>query len=303
MRRFIMRALVVGVVFGVALAAQRREPDVAANSDRTLLEVDRALAQAIGKADNAAVGTLLDENFTWTDRTGRIRNKAQVLEDLTIPPDSKSDSDTHVRVRDYSQLGIVTGIHRISAQNADVSFLRIWVKRKAGWRAFLYQGTTIAAQAPAQEAAAGSGGAGSSDCKNPCKFAPFEPKTEAAQQVIAAWQAVENAVKDPDPDIWTKYIGDEFEFVPKEDGHPINKAERIATLKKQKQTGTRTPIGEAELMHVWVFGNTAVQVGNQLTPAGSVPYHCTRVWIKRDGRWQLVFSQQTTVKQSIVATR
>jgi hypothetical protein len=296
MRRLVEAAIAVSAMCVVLFATQ---PDKSApgKGGQAVLRADHALVQAIARADKPAAEPLLDDHFAWTDRTGKTRTKAQLLDDLSALA-REVDSDTDLSVHTYGRVAIVTGVHRISAQNANVRFLRVWVEQKAGWRAFLHQGTTIAAPpTSAQQASSGSGVASATDCENPCRFAPFEPKTAAARQVIAAWQAVENAVKDPDPDSWTKYIGDEFEFVPKEDGRPVNKAERIATLKQQKQTGTRTPIGEAQVMHVWVFGNTAVQVGNQLTPTGAIPYHCTRVWVKRGGRWQMVYSQQTTVKQ------
>jgi hypothetical protein len=51
-------------------------------------------------------------------------------------------------------------------------------------------------------------------------------------------------------------------------------------------------------MVVHVFGNAAVMTDRQQPTAGGSPYQAMRIWIKRDGRWQLIYSQQTTIEGS-----
>src|ERR1035437_2796912 len=46
---------------------------------------DQDLVQALARNDKAAVGRLLDDDFTWTDAQGRTLTKMQVLENLPVP--------------------------------------------------------------------------------------------------------------------------------------------------------------------------------------------------------------------------
>jgi hypothetical protein len=48
-------------------------------------------------------------------------------------------------------------------------------------------------------------------------------------------------------------------------------------------------------MALWVFGNAGVMAADQESPAGEM-LRTTRIWAKRDGQWQLAFSQQTLVQ-------
>lgn len=300
MRRLVTSALVIGVVCGGAAAAQERKPGAAVNGDRAVLEADQAVGRAIRAADKTAAGALLDEQFTWIDRAGKSRTKAQVVQDLTTPA-SGTDGDTDVKARSYGQVGVVTGTHRISAQNVDVRFLRVWVKRPAGWRALVHQGNTILANVPPtqQGPAVGAGG----DCENPCRSIPYKPKTAAEQEIIASYQALETAVATHDADAWAPHFADEFVVIGR-DGHATAKPERIAAIKKQKEAGAPTNPGPLQSMQMWVFGNAAVMTSHHVTASASkTPYRVTRVWVKRDGRWQMAYSQQTTIQQPAGTTQ
>jgi len=48
-------------------------------------------------------------------------------------------------------------------------------------------------------------------------------------------------------------------------------------------------------MALWVFGNAAVMSADEERPSGEM-LRATRLWAKRDGQWQLAFSQQTLVQ-------
>jgi len=75
------------------------------------------------------------------------------------------------------------------------------------------------------------------DCQNPCKTLPFKPKTEAEQAIIASWQALETGVTNHDASSWSPHIAEEFVMLGSTNDHPLSKADRIATLNLQKQTG------------------------------------------------------------------
>ena len=117
----------------------------------------------------SVVGKLLDADFAWTDAEGKTQNKAKTLEDLSaFATDSQGEMD--VKTLYYGRLEIVSGTRH------DARFLRIWVKRPSGWRAFVDMDTPIPAQGRgAVGGIAGQGRGG--DCVNPCKTAPYTPKT------------------------------------------------------------------------------------------------------------------------------
>jgi len=166
MRRFITRVLAAGVALGVMLAAQTGRHVIAAADDPSLLQIDNEFVQAAAKDDKAAIGKLLDTDFTWTDADGKTRARADVLKSLPTPA-LGNETGAQLKPRTYGQVSAV-----MSSRDR-VHVLRIWVKRPAGWRLIVYHEVALGQQA---SAAAGSG---VNDCQNPCKTVPFKPKTEA----------------------------------------------------------------------------------------------------------------------------
>ncbi|HET7750281.1 MAG TPA: nuclear transport factor 2 family protein, partial [Terriglobales bacterium] len=100
-------------------------------------------------------------------------------------------------------------------------------------------------------------------------------------------------------DEWARHVGDEFVFNIKENGNPLTKADRVATIRRQSSSSQVTDIGAVvpDSMDVRVFGNTAVMRDTQQPTVRARPYRAMRIWVKRDGRWQLVYSQQTTIEK------
>src|ERR1700746_790645 len=64
-----------------ALAAQ----NAATEAERPALEADHAFLEAVAKGDHAALDTLLDMGFTWTDATGRTLTRPQVVREIPKP--------------------------------------------------------------------------------------------------------------------------------------------------------------------------------------------------------------------------
>lgn len=282
MRRFATRALAVGVAFGGMLVALASKTVPAAEDDQAVLQADHALVQAIGKADKTAVGELLDANFTWTDSDGKTQDKAQVLQ--ALPALAIGDqSGLDVKERTYGQVGAVT------ASRGKTYVLRVWVKRPAGWRALVYHQVKLLEQPPA------AAGSGVNECENPCKTIPYKPKNEAEQGVIASWQALETGVTAHDADAWAPHIAEEFVMLSSNNDHPLTKADRIATLNKQKQTGVGSAPAPLVSARMFDFGETVVMTC-QHQPHRGKPIHVSRVWIKRDGQWVLSISYQTAIQ-------
>ncbi|MCU1315783.1 MAG: hypothetical protein JWN63_1105, partial [Candidatus Acidoferrum typicum] len=71
MRRFVTSVLAAGVALGIMLAAQSGRHAMAAADEPSLLQIDNEFVQAAAKDDKAAVGRLLDSDFTWTDADGK----------------------------------------------------------------------------------------------------------------------------------------------------------------------------------------------------------------------------------------
>jgi ketosteroid isomerase-like protein len=277
---------------GLALAL-KNSTLLAADEEPPALLSDHLLIQAMAKGDKSAADALLDSEFTWTDRSGRTRARTEVLPDLKL---LAAGSESDLELRKFDQILLITGNRHASSQNAGVRFARVWIKRPSGWTALIYQETAIADKPPATRAGFGSPSGGASvDCDNPCKNVPYEPEGAAEQEVVAMWQAVERTVLTNDVDAWTPNFTDEFVFVTPDGGPPLHKADRIAMIRELKRTNTTLIPAQVDSMKVWVLGDAAVMRSEHKPHHGKM-LHVTRVFVKRDGRWQITFGQQTTVE-------
>ncbi|MBZ5700471.1 MAG: nuclear transport factor 2 family protein [Acidobacteriia bacterium] len=295
------RILATGALFAVsilpasAFGTPNEKAATADTAETAVMQADLALVQALEKGDRPALAGLLDEEFTWTDLEGQILAKAQVLQELPQLIASK----TNQQLRNYGTVIFFTGTGQLAEEN--IRFVRVWVKRPAGWRALLQQDTVIVGKTAAPQATVPAG----TRCENPCTTVPEMPQEPAAREVVASWQALEAAVNRRDADGWAAHVADEFVFNVKDNGNPLTKADRIATIKKQAQGASTTDIGTVlpGSMTVWVFGETAVMADVQQPTIGGDPYRAMRIWVKRDARWQLVYSQQTIIRRPAQAAR
>lgn len=291
MRGFVTHALLVGVVCGAAFVAMTGRSLAAGDDEMVLFRADQSLAQAVGKADKAAVGALLDENFEWTDANGKTWNRAQVLQSLaSFKIESEADW-TH----SYSHVGVVLNIHH------SPRFAHIWVKRPEGWRAFVFLDTPIPV-APATPAPAAHYDA-NSVCNNPCKTLPYKPTTAIDQTILTTWLKGKVAEWHPDPDVWSGPTGDEFMIIndlPRLKDGIAMKSERVAQMVKAKEQGVvGVPGDPVTSMRMSDFGGDSVVIVSHHVPRnGGKPYYNVRVWVLRNGGWQIVISQQTTIKDA-----
>jgi hypothetical protein len=170
-----------------------------------------------------------------------------------------------------------------------IHVLRLWVKRGTNWRLLVYHEVS---QADTAQSASGTGVA---ECQNPCKTVPFQPKNESEQAVLAAWQALETGVTTHDASAWSPHVDDSFVTVSSSSDHPVFKADRIATLNLQKQTGYPSAPAPLVSAQMFDFGNTIVMTCLH-QPYHGKPVHVTRVWLKRNGQWLMAISYQTTIQ-------
>jgi len=294
MRRLIAGAIAVAAVAAGIWAAQtwaaQKSKAGAADTDQAVLSADQSLRRALAGGDKIAANILLDRRFAHTDRTGRSLAKPLVVLDPASFAGAADAED--VKVRRYGRIAVVTGTSGLSAKGGTF-FVHVWLKRRPGWRALAYHDNPIGTEtAPL----AGVSPAAPAACDNPCKRVPYQPKTPAEQDIVAAFQAIETAVTSNDAEAWTRHIADEF-VVYRSNSTPRVKADRVAFIEKQKESGTPTRVGELTAMQLFVFGDSALMTANHAYADGQRPaYRVTRLWVRRDGRWQMALSQQTTIE-------
>lgn len=291
--RLLTRALfsLLGSCAALTLANLLFPVSAAAQSEVQL--ADHAFAAAIFNLDQNLVAQSLDPEFTWTDRTGKTHEKTEVLSSLSS---LARNADDDVQILNAGNAVLIRGSHPLTAQNASVRFVRIWVKRPDAWQLLIYQETNKAEKNPEKRSGFGAPSNGAPvSCENPCKTIPFKADNPAEQEVASMWQAVERTVLTNDVEAWTPNFTDDFLFVPPDGGSPLNKADRIAMITELRRTNTTLIPAEVTSMKIWVFGGAAVMRSEHKPLHGKV-LHVTRLFEKHRGRWQIAFGQQTWVE-------
>jgi len=280
-KAFILGVLVFGFVFVGMFVSRSLSPAVLAGEDQSILQADHEFVQAAAKGDTSTVGKVLDADFTWTDADGKTRTRVEVLASLPTPA-LGNEKGADVLQQTRSQVGAVM------SSREQTHVLRIWVRRPAGWRLLVYHEVILGRQAP------GPSGSGVNDCENPCKSVPYKPRNEAEQGIIASWQALETGVTNHDAAAWAPHIADEFVMLGSSNDHPLSKADRIATLNLQKQTGHGSAPAPLVSAQMFDFGDSVIMTC-QHQPYTGKPVHVSRLWIKRNDQWVMSISYQTTV--------
>lgn len=270
------------LAWSLALLALTVPGAATARGEEAARAADGALQRALSACDMAGVPGVLDERFVWTDASGRRRDKNAVVQEACLRAPAPAEN---VSTRLYGSLALVTGVRT----EPPVRVLRIWLNEGRGWRALAFQETKPSAPAAGARAAAPQTPPREDD-------APFAAPGSPEAAVVAAFQAMEAAIVANDVEAWSPLVADEFLLIGQRyTGQPNTKAERIATLTKQKATGAKTTPARMQEMTVRVFGDAAVMTTQQAQASGGLS-RGTRFWVKRDGRWQLVISQQTPVE-------
>jgi len=287
-----LRRLVIAAIAAVAVAALAAGTLVIA---RTAPADDEPAAQAahraflanLAKGDRKAVGAALDRRFTWTEAEGKTFSRREALKVFpTLVAANQRDSD--VQTHFYGRVLSVRGSHD------NGRFLRVFVKRRHGWKAFVLLETPIAASiGPASvEQAAGAG-----DCDNPCRTVPYAPRTPLENDILTAWQRTKMLEWQPDAAQWANFIADEFMII--NNTTVRHKEERIAIAKRQQDAGIGAPGDPVTSMRIYGFGTKSALMISQHTPyRGGKPYTNVRIWVLRDNRWQLALSQQVAIQSA-----
>jgi len=138
-------------------------------------------------------------------------------------------------------------------------------------------------------------GAGMSDCENPCKDIPFHPETPSEKEVIASWQGVMRAMALKDAGAYAPLIAEEFLATDTHHDRAYSKADRIEQINKQKQSGVQSVPPPLVSARMFDFGDTVMMIAREQR-ANAKAYFNTRMWVKREGRWQMLFSFNTRIE-------
>ena len=286
MKCLVKHALVGGIVC-FAITAFSSSHCSASGADQEVLETDRALVRLLSLGDKAsphdylALDELLDEEFTWIDSNGKSLSKPEALKNFP----ALANPDVGLQEHTYGRSAVVR------ANRGRAQVIRVWARRASGWRLMLYQEVTLVVKSEPPVA----DGAGISNCENPCKDIPFHPETPSEKEVIASWQGVMRAMAHKDADAYAPLIADEFTATDTHHDRAYSKADRIEQINKQKQSGVQSVPPPLVSARMFDFGDTVMMIAREQR-ANAKAYFNTRMWVKREGRWQMLFSFNTRIE-------
>lgn len=255
-----------------------------------LADTRARFVSAVRSGERAALAPLLAADFTAIDTSGSVHG-ADGAAGLLVGGDNAT-----VTAKDYGSLVLVTERYR-SADGREIVIVEVWVKEAAGWRLLVHHANQLAD--PAAPHAHPSPQARPADapppvCENPCLAVPYQPQETAEADIITSFQTLERAVTRNDADEWVKHMADEF-VVYRTKQNLTTKAMRAQMLRDHGKINAETFVAAVEAMKLWIVGDAAVMRADHVMPGNRrPPYRATRVWVKRDGRWQMAMSQQTT---------
>ena len=275
-------------------AAPRR----AASARQSVLAAAKALQAAIRAGNAAAAEKFFARDFSFIDAAGHVHSRRSVLDALKASP---RGAGVQIKVRDYGRIALITGSYKSAqaGERSDLFALDVWVNDAGTWQALIHHNNVLAPpDAPATHASAAARpmDAPPPRCVNPLEAVPYKPKSQAERDIIAAFQALELAVTRNDPVEWTRHVADEF-VVTRTRQHPTDKAARMAFMATQRAINAETFVAEVVTLKFWVLGDAAIMRADHAMPGNRrPPYRATRLWVKRDGHWQMAVSQQTTIQ-------
>ena len=241
-----------------------------------MLTADDSLLSALARGDASP----LDDDLTWIDADGRQFDKAQFLGQRPKPLLEGGEREVHC----YGALATVreeSGKHHV---------LRIWVDPGDGWHLIVWHEVV-------QSGAAHS--PGRKEWDNPCFTLPYAPRETHERECLASWQELERAVMRHDPDEWARHVADEFVVVGAARRH--SKSERYNVIAQQQRTDANSapaPLVSARLDR---FGDT-ILMRCEHQPFHGKAARVSRLFVRRDGLWQMAVSFQTTRQDAPVLT-
>jgi hypothetical protein len=251
----------------------------AATLDAAAADADRGFVKSVDAGDAKGTAVLLDDAFTWTTAEGQTLDRAHVKQALPKPVIG-DESSAQTTTYSYGSVGVV------EVNSAKLHTLRIWVKRPQGWRLLVYQDVKSLDAAPAASVKP----AATAKCENPCGAVPYSPKSAVEKEVMTAYTSLEEAAMGGKAKEWSEVAADEIALVSSLSDRAFDKTTRAAAIAKATLGSVRpTKLLSARLFE---FGNAVVMTSQHQADNGQ-HLQITRVWVKRDNRWQETLSYQT----------
>ncbi len=268
----ILSAAVLVTALSAPSFAQCPEADV-----KRLEELDHSWSEATRKGDRAALTAIVADNFSGISPTG-LTTKAEVIDNAVSAAEAARTSGKPAprTVYDAYIIACTPATATITHRNAvtttengkeTTSYSRsvhVLEKRGAGWQVVSNAGH------------------------------PLDERT-ALLYLERDWNQAEIR---QDAAWFERTLADEFTGVDSQTGKPTNKVENIANLKK-----TTTTSADLSGLDVKMQGDTAVVTGltrnkgkDDKGAAFDRRIRFTDVWVKRDGKWQVLSSHGTDVK-------
>jgi ketosteroid isomerase-like protein len=130
MKSVLSAALIVCAYATVGLGAQ---------SDSDVLAAWKRFTAARQAGDKASFGRILTDDFTFVDRSGRFRNKADAVAELTaLAATQPASPEIHV----YGNGAVVVALNR-ALDGSEVRALQAWVKNGNLWKLAAIQGVPV----------------------------------------------------------------------------------------------------------------------------------------------------------------
>jgi hypothetical protein len=253
---------------------------ICAAPDQSLLGADRLFVEALANPNTRALEQLLEPEFEWTSFDGKTETRSQVLRNLPKPAIT-NENDRDLKTYTYGVIGVV------QTNLGKTHVLRVWVKRPEGWKALVHQELVSLDAPPSFTPSAAS------NCENPCRAIPYEPKNETERQVVIAYSKLETAAMARNSPVFATLVADEFVAASSNSNKIADKRGRMDDFDHSKTGGVApTPLTSARMFD---FTDVVVMTSEH-QPVRGKPLHITRVWVKRDGHWMETLSYQTAIQ-------
>jgi hypothetical protein len=249
----------------------------ASEDEQAARDADRALGEALARADRDAAGSLLDPEFSRVSPSGVLQTREAVLAEMPEPlVTGASEAETSVR-----RLG--SHIVVVQYHNGKAHVMRVWVRRSSGWRVL-----HASELSEGERVVYGGTMMGAADCINPCKVVPFVPANATEKAVMESWQAQQTG-----PEQWARHVPDDN--VARTSNGTYTKADRIAVQEQQIKAGATVAPSPLVWARISEFGDAALMIALQPRAVGK-PFWGSRVFELRDGTWVMAESYQTTIQ-------
>ena len=231
-----------------------------------LLEARRAYNAALKSGDKAASAKLLTEDVTWTNRSGRVQDKASRVSELQ--PDATASSQPEPEIRMYPGGAVLIG-----TRSGNIRYLQAWVPKGGQWQLAAHQHIAIAGATPALRA---------DTSVNPSSKSPASAGSTADIAAIAqAMDALSAARAKGDGQAFAAIVTDQFVSVD-DQGQVLGKSERIKQVTGKAEA---VPVGRRTDVSTRVHGDLAVTTLMPAVSAGQPRLRQTIVHVRQGGTW------------------